>query len=52
MNHTTITSVSMEDYKFVQSIGKETFYETFASSNSEEDMRKYILESFNDNKVK
>jgi ribosomal protein S18 acetylase RimI-like enzyme len=52
MVNTKITHVSVEDYKTVQLIGKETFYETFAGSNSEEDMQKYLLENFNDYKVK
>jgi ribosomal protein S18 acetylase RimI-like enzyme len=52
MDNIKITLVSLEDYKSVQSIGRETFYETFADSNSEEDMQKYISESFSDGKVK
>lgn len=48
----TITLVSIEDYKSVQLIGRETFYETFAESNSEEDMQKYLSDSFSDNQVK
>lgn len=52
MDNITITPVSVEDYKIVQLISRETFYDTFASSNSEEDMQKYISESFNDNKIK
>lgn len=39
MDNTIITTVSVEDYKSIQLIGKETFYETFASSNSEKDMQ-------------
>lgn len=52
MDNTNITLASVEDYKFIQQIGKETFYETFACSNSEEDMQKYLNESFSENKVK
>jgi ribosomal protein S18 acetylase RimI-like enzyme len=52
MNNINITSVSVADYKLVQLIGKETFYETFASGNSEEDMQKYLSVSFHDEKVK
>jgi ribosomal protein S18 acetylase RimI-like enzyme len=52
MDNYSITPASIEDYKSIQSIGKETFFETFASGNSEEDMQKYLLESYSDQKVK
>jgi ribosomal protein S18 acetylase RimI-like enzyme len=52
MDNTSITQVFVEDYKSIQLIGRETFYETFASSNSEADIQKYLLESFTDKKVK
>lgn len=41
-----ISSVSIADIEVLQQIGKETFFETFAESNSEEDMKKYLEESF------
>jgi ribosomal protein S18 acetylase RimI-like enzyme len=46
-----ITSASIEDWKLIQTIGKETFYETFASSNSEVNMQQYISNSFSDKKI-
>jgi ribosomal protein S18 acetylase RimI-like enzyme len=52
MDNIRITAVSIDNYKTLQLIGQETFYETFASDNSEEDMQKYLSESFSDNKVK
>jgi len=52
MKNTYITSASVEDYKSVQLIGRETFYETFAAGNSEENMQNYLSESFSDQNVK
>lgn len=52
MDNIRITAVSIDNYKTLQLIGQETFYETFASDNSEEDMQKYLSESFSDAKVK
>lgn len=52
MSKIDICVASSEDYKTVQKISKETFYETFSESNSEEDMQTYLEESFSDNKIK
>lgn len=52
MDNIKITPISIEDYKSVQLIARETFFETFASSNSELDMQNYLAESFSDYKVK
>ena len=52
MENIKIRNVSIKDYAHVQAIGRETFYETFAQSNSEDDMQKYLSDSFNDEKVK
>jgi ribosomal protein S18 acetylase RimI-like enzyme len=52
MNNIKLTEAAVEDFKLIQTIGKETFYQTFAESNSEEDLQKYLLESFSDSKVK
>ncbi|RNL55811.1 GNAT family N-acetyltransferase [Pedobacter jejuensis] len=46
-----ITPASVEDYKSLQLIGKETFSETFASSNTEENMEMYLSKSFSDEKM-
>lgn len=51
MDKIEIIIASAEGYKLIQLIGKETFHETFAASNSEEDLEKYFFESFNDTKV-
>lgn len=51
MENITIKSVSVADYKTIQAIAKQTFHETFADSNSEENMQKYLSESFSDEKI-
>jgi ribosomal protein S18 acetylase RimI-like enzyme len=52
MGNVSITTSSIADYKSIQAIGRETFYETFASSNSEENMQRYLSENYTDQKVK
>jgi len=47
-----INKASLEDLETLQSLGKQTFYETFAKDNSEEAMQKYLEESFNTEKIK
>lgn len=47
-----INKASFEDLEILQSLGKQTFYETFAKDNSEEAMQKYLEESFNIEKIK
>lgn len=47
-----IREAVIEDWKLVQQIGSKTFYETFADSNTEEDMQKYLQENFTEQKVK
>jgi ribosomal protein S18 acetylase RimI-like enzyme len=51
MSTTIITRASPGDTKIIQLIGRETFLETFAESNTEADMKKYLDESFSDEKV-
>ncbi|WP_371926090.1 GNAT family N-acetyltransferase [Flavobacterium cerinum] len=41
-----ISSVSIADIEILQQIGKDTFFETFSANNSEEDMKKYLENSF------
>lgn len=41
-----ITKASIQDLATLQSLGKETFYETFAQHNSEEEMQNYLNKSF------
>ncbi|SFN34434.1 spermine/spermidine N-acetyltransferase [Chryseobacterium oleae] len=47
-----INTASAEDLETIQSLGRQTFSETFAESNSEEAMKTYLDESFSTEKVK
>lgn len=47
-----LTKVYPEDFRAVQRIAKETFFETFAEFNTESDMKKYLEENFSDEKIK
>lgn len=47
-----IEKVEPDNLFLLQAIGKQTFSETFASFNSEEDMRRYLEKSFNDEQLK
>lgn len=51
MEKLRISSASITDIVVLQQIGKETFFETFAESNSEEDMKKYLETSFSTAKL-
>lgn len=42
----TTRKVTSEDVEQLQKISRKTFYETFAGSNTEADMQKYLDESF------
>ncbi|WP_428068706.1 GNAT family N-acetyltransferase [Chryseobacterium gambrini] len=46
-----IKKASLSDLESIQKIGKETFYETFAPHNSEEQIQKYLTESFAEEKL-
>lgn len=47
----TIRKATLEDLTALQLLAKETFFETFAGANTEEDMRKYMAENFSDGKM-
>jgi ribosomal protein S18 acetylase RimI-like enzyme len=47
-----IKRVSEEDISQLQSIGRQTFFETFSAQNDPENMRRYLDESFNADKLK
>ena len=51
MQQIKIRKASIEDVEAIKRIGRETFFETFAQSNAEADMKKYLEENFNDEKV-
>lgn len=52
MSSIIINKASAEDVEIVQSLGSQTFSETFAENNTEEAMKKYLEESFNTEKIK
>lgn len=51
MTSITIKKASIEDLETLQNIGRETFHETFAKHNSEDEMQKYLDESFSPEKL-
>jgi ribosomal protein S18 acetylase RimI-like enzyme len=46
-----IEKVKLKELKSLQKIGRETFYETFVSSNSEVNMQRYLNEEFSEEKL-
>ncbi len=48
----TVRRALAEEYKTIAAIGKATFYETWRSMNTEEDMQSYMAEAFNEQKIK
>lgn len=46
-----INKATAEDLEIVQSLGRQTFSETFSDSNSEEMMKQYLEESFSTEKM-
>lgn len=46
MNKIEIKKVTINELDQLQKIGRQTFYQTFASDNSEENMSKYLDEGF------
>ena len=46
MEAITISKVTLVDVERLQHIGRQTFSETFAASNTEENMRAYLAEGF------
>lgn len=51
MEKIDIKKVTLSDIKDLQKIGKQTFFETFSESNSEENMKKYLEEGFSVEKL-
>ena len=51
MEQIKISKASLGDIATLQQTGKETFFETFAESNTEADMKKYLEENFNPGKL-
>ena len=52
MDKIEIKKVTIVDIEKLQNIGRQTFYETFAEANTEEDMQKYLTENFSTTKLK
>lgn len=52
MSKIEIKKVTIVDIEKLQNIGRQTFYETFAEANTEEDMQKYLNENFSDTRLK
>jgi diamine N-acetyltransferase len=51
MRNIEIKKISLEDINQILSIGRQTFYETFADTNTESDMAKYLDENFSQEKL-
>ncbi len=51
MNRIEITKISLEQLVQLQEIGRKTFAETFASTNSEENMKTYLESGFSTDKL-
>jgi ribosomal protein S18 acetylase RimI-like enzyme len=52
MEQISITKASLEDFETIQVIGRQTFLETFADSNTASDMNKYLEENFSEQKIR
>lgn len=46
-----VKKANTEDLEILQQVSRETFYETFSKHNSEEEMQKYLAESFSSEKL-
>lgn len=51
MENITILGVTLNDIEQLQIIGRETFSETFSSSNTKENMAKYLADGFSIEKL-
>lgn len=51
MNKIEITKIGLNEIEQLQVIGKQTFFETFADKNTEENMQKYLEEGFTVDKL-
>lgn len=51
MEEIEVQQVTLNDIERLQEIGRKTFYETFSSGNTEENMKKYLDEGFSKEKV-
>lgn len=51
MENIILRSISVKDVVGLQEIGQQTFFETFESRNTEENMKNYLEEGFSINKL-
>ena len=51
MHNIFIIKADLQDIEKLQKIGRQTFFETFSESNSEENMQKYLDEGFSIEKL-
>lgn len=51
MEEIKIKKITLANIDQLQKIGKQTFFETFAAGNTEENMKKYLEEGFSLNKL-
>ena len=51
MENIRIIKADLQDAEKLQKIGKQTFFETFYESNSDENMQKYLIEGFSIEKL-
>ena len=51
MQNISIIKAKLHDIEKLQKIGRQTFFETFSESNSEENMQKYLDEGFSIEKL-
>ncbi|TRX40474.1 GNAT family N-acetyltransferase [Flavobacterium restrictum] len=51
MNTVEVTKIGLNEIVSLQKIGKQTFFETFAASNTEENMQSYLNEGFTTEKL-
>ncbi len=51
MNTITLKKATLNDIEILQFIGRKTFYETFITGNTEDDMKKYLDEGFSTEKL-
>ncbi|MGM5629842.1 GNAT family N-acetyltransferase [Apibacter raozihei] len=52
MNTVSIRKVELTDIEILQDLAKKTFYETFESFNTKEDMQNYLNENFSIDKLR
>ncbi|MGK9120390.1 GNAT family N-acetyltransferase [Olivibacter jilunii] len=52
MKSIAVSKASLGELKVIQDLGRTTFFETFAASNSEADMRTYLEANFSEEKIR